>query len=196
MNGRAGKGNRTTIKDAMMDGASQDSQENGTIGMRMFEDMPPNLTDEQAYCELAGRVRSIIDFTGVAYPDLVGGDALGKEEPLNEKDRWVCRSKLLASVERGLHGGAVMQEVVYDLDAIASKRPGKDCDIPYKKEMCNFDDVSVGLQFGPTRSLCFYSAFESGNLRKAIQVQFCERRATVRSLVHVVFYFYVSKLKS
>ncbi|XP_076221062.1 cytosolic carboxypeptidase 1 isoform X2 [Nomia melanderi] len=169
LNGRVGKGNRTTIKDAMRDGASKNSPETGATGIRMFEDMSPNLTDEQAYCELAGRVRSIIDFTGVAYPDLVGGDALGREEPLNEKDRWVCRSKLLACVERGLHGGTMMQEVVYDLDAVVSKRSGKDCEIAYKK-MCNFDDVSIGLQFGPTKSLCFYSAFESGNLRKAIQI--------------------------
>ncbi|XP_033328985.1 cytosolic carboxypeptidase 1 isoform X5 [Megalopta genalis] len=168
------KSSKTTIRDAMKD-AMKDatsktfSPENGTKGIRMFEDMPASLTDQQAYRELAGRVKSLIDFTEVAYPDLVGGDALGKEEPLNQKDRWICRSKLLTCVERGLHGGTLMQEVVYDLDAIATRMPGDD-KISYKKQMASYDEVMVGLRIGHTKSLYFFSAFESGNLRKAIQV--------------------------
>ncbi|XP_078049658.1 cytosolic carboxypeptidase 1 isoform X2 [Augochlora pura] len=163
------KSSKTTIRDAMKDATSKTSPEDGTKGIRMFEDMPASLSDQQAYRELAGRVKSLIDFTEVAYPDLVGGDALGKEEPLNQKDRWICRSKLLTCVERGLHGGTLMQEVVYDLDAIASRMSSED-KISYKKQMASYDEVMVGLRIGHTKSLYFFSAFESGNLRKAIQI--------------------------
>lgn len=105
----------------------------------------------------------------VAYPDLVGGDGRDRVEPLNNKDRRVCRSKLLTSVDRGLHSGAPMQETVYDLDALVAAQQilknGND-----QRLLCNWDETRIDKTFVEHRQLQFESRFESGNLRKVIQV--------------------------
>lgn len=126
-----------------------------------------NATDQHAYCSIASRVKSIIRFVKVAYPDLVGGDGLGKLEPLNSKDRKVCRSKLLTSVDRGLHPGNIVQETVYDLDALTANHSNQSID----KLLSNWDELRIGKRNGDVKHLLFESRFESGNLRKAIQVQ-------------------------
>lgn len=43
------------------------------------------------YCHIASRVRSVLPFVKVAYPDLVGGESVSYDEPLNLKDRRTCR---------------------------------------------------------------------------------------------------------
>lgn len=44
-----------------------------------------------AYAKIASRVSSILPFIKIAYPDMMGGDSLETLEPLNVKDRRVCR---------------------------------------------------------------------------------------------------------
>lgn len=132
--------------------------------------MSANVTDRHAYCAVASKVRSVIDFVKVAYPDLIGGDGLGKAEPLNTKDRKVCRAKLLTCVERGLHAAATIQEVVYDLDALAnSASRGMSSD---ERLFGNWDEKRIDKRNLDTKRLQFESRFESGNLRKAIQVRY------------------------
>lgn len=141
---------------------------NGSL--KVLEDVSANVTDHDAYCAVASRVRSVIDFVKVAYPDLIGGDGLGKAEPLNIKDRKVCRAKLLACVERGLHAAAAIQEVVYDLDALAYSAP-RATSSGDERLFGNWDEKRIGKRNLDTKWLQFESRFESGNLRKAIQVQ-------------------------
>lgn len=135
--------------------------------MKILEDASGELTDRDAYCAVASRVRSVIGFVKVAYPDWLGGDGLGKVEPLNTKDRRVCRAKLLTCVERGLHASTA-QEVVYDLDAFVSPacRQGGEARL-----LANCDENRIGKRLSDTKQLQFESRFESGNLRKAIQVR-------------------------
>ncbi|EFN61849.1 Cytosolic carboxypeptidase 1 [Camponotus floridanus] len=165
------KNAKASIKDfSKFNGATKDRLANNTHDLKILRDVSTNVTDRQAYCAVASKVRSIIGFVKVAYPDLIGGDGLGKAEPLNAKDRKVCRAKLLTCVERGLHAVATIQEVVYDLDAlanVASRRTPSD-----DRLLGNWDEKRiVGKQTSTdARQLQFESRFESGNLRKAIQI--------------------------
>jgi len=140
------------------------------ISLRSIEDVSGSATDQQAYCTVANKVKSVIDFVKVAYPDLIGGDGTGKVEPLNAKDGKVCRSKLLASVERGLHVVTTIHEVVYDLDALAisaNRNGARKASVTFD----NSDEKRIGVRNLETKQLRFESRFESGNLRKAIQVE-------------------------
>jgi len=164
---KAGKTN-TSIKNFLKSNGTTKELVNGTHSLKILEDVLANVTDRHAYCAVASRVRSIIGFVKVAYPDLIGGDGLGKAEPLNTKDRKVCRAKLLTCVERGLHAAAAIQEVVYDLDALANsvcREVSGD-----ERLFGNWDEKRIGKRNLDTKRLQFESRFESGNLRKAIQV--------------------------
>lgn len=167
---KAGK-TKTSTKDFSRSNGTSKSQlvNGGTNNLKVLKDLSANGTDQHAYCTVASRVRSVIGFVKVAYPDLIGGDGLGKAEPLNTKDRKVCRAKLLTCVERSLHTVATIQEVVYDLDALANSTsrgtPGVD------HVFGNWDEKRIGKRNLDTKRLQFESRFESGNLRKAIQVR-------------------------
>lgn len=134
--------------------------------LKSLESVAGNASDQYAYCAIASKVKSIIKFVKVAYPDLLGGDGLGKLEPLNSKDRRICRSKLLTSVDRGLHPGNILHETVYDLDALVANHSNQALD----KLLSNWDELRVGKRHNDIKHLLFESRFESGNLRKAIQV--------------------------
>lgn len=129
---------------------------------------------------------------------MVGGEGAGKLEPLNVKDRKVCRQKLLESVDKGFHPTSNMFNVVYDLDyltTIAAKFP-VNLD---KRELFNDDEKKLGQKSQQAQHLLFESRFESGNLRKAIQVGPREYELILNSDVnsdrhHNWFYFEVSNM--
>lgn len=131
------------------------------------------LSDRRAYCAVASRVRSVIGFVKVAYPDMIGGEsASDRAEPLNVKDRKICRAKLLTCVERGLYAATAAgvtgrQETVYDLDALAARS----CSDEQRRFLGNRDEERIGRRSPDgAKQLRFESRFESGNLRRAIQV--------------------------
>ena len=168
-----------------------------SYNLKILEQVADNVeNDRLAYCLLASAVRSVIPFAKVAYPDLVGGDAMEKLEPLNNKDRKVCRSKLLTCVDRGLHPGSLMHENVYDLDALASsscylvdRRSDEDHTMDAatvgsnleNRRLFNLDERRVGQRANDVKQLQFESRFESGNLRKAIQVNVLPLSIRVKS---------------
>lgn len=152
------------------DGTTKHRLASDTRYLKILEDVSACATDRQAYCAVASRVRSVIGFVKVAYPDLIGGDGSGRAEPLNAKDRKVCRAKLLTCVERGLHGAATVHEVVYDLDALANPVSRAATTSSDDGLLGNWDEKRLGKRCLDTRQLQFESRFESGNLRKAIQV--------------------------
>lgn len=164
----SGNRTKTFAKDPIKDGAARSQATNNDTAIKIFDSMCSSLTDRQAYCVIASRVKSVIGFVKVAYPDLIGGDGLGKDEPLNSKDRKICRAKLLTCVERGLHGSTLVQEVVYDLDAVASSNSDEQTSVD--NHLCNWDENRIGKRCSDTKQLHFESRFESGNLRKVIQV--------------------------
>ncbi|XP_046661460.1 uncharacterized protein LOC124354792 isoform X1 [Homalodisca vitripennis] len=148
------------------------------------------------YCHIASRVRSVLPFVKVAYPDLVGGESVTYDEPLNAKDRRTCRTKLLTSVERGLRQETATKEVCYDLDQLLVNMSTR-----VSRDLCNYDEQRVGVKEVSHSRLTFESRFESGNLRKAIQVGAREYDlmlcADVNSSEHCTwFYFEVSNMEA
>ncbi|XP_076668158.1 cytosolic carboxypeptidase 1 isoform X3 [Andrena cerasifolii] len=191
---------RVSAKDSVKEGTIKSQAGIGGAPIKLFDKIASSVTDQQAYCAVAGRVKSIIGFVKVAYPDLVGGDGLGKDEPLNNKDRKVCRSKLLTCVERGLHGGPFTQNVVYDLDALASNYALGD-QVSTDRVLSNWDEGRVGKRSVDVKHLLFESRFESGNLRKAMQVGLREYDLILTPDVnsgsrHQWFYFEVSNMEA
>ncbi|CAK9831033.1 Cytosolic carboxypeptidase 1 [Anthophora retusa] len=190
---------RTATKDSITTTKNQST--NASTSIKLFKDMSSTLTDQQAYCIVASRVKSVIRFEKVAYPDLVGGDGVGNNEPLNYKDRKVCRSKLLTCVERGLHGGTLVQEVVYDLDALSSNNSSTEEQNPVDNHLFNWDESRIGKRSSDSKQLHFESRFESGNLRKVIQIGLREYDLILTPDVnsgsrHQWFYFEVSNMEA
>ncbi|KAF7391837.1 hypothetical protein HZH68_011380 [Vespula germanica] len=179
---------------------SQIKSENTKSDLKTLKDISSTTTDRHAYCMIASKVKSVINFVKVAYPDLVGGDSLGKPEPLNNKDRKVCRAKLLTCVERGLHASTTTQEIVYDLDNVTTCLSAND-KVTESKLLCNWDEKRTGKRNLETKQLQFESRFESGNLRKAIKIGLREYDLILTPDVnsasrHQWFYFEVSNMEA
>ncbi|KAI4501431.1 hypothetical protein M0802_003308 [Mischocyttarus mexicanus] len=167
--------------------------------LKTLKDISSATADHVAYCIIATEVKSVIRFVKVAYPDLIGGDSFGKLEPLNCKDRKVCREKLLTCVERSLHANTKNHEVVYDLDVLTTSIPTNDR--ISDKLLCNWDEKRIGKRSLETKYLQFESRFESGNLRKAIKIGLREYDLILTPDVNSVsrhqwFYFEVSNMET
>lgn len=153
---------------------SENVNHNGVIdsklktGIDILDDTDlAGMTHRTSYCKIASSVRSIAPFVKVAYPDMMGGNGIGLLQPFYVKDRKMYRSKLITCVEHGLHNNRIYNNVVYDLDKHLAETPFTSY-IP--KKLVNNDETRVGLKETSLSTLSFESRFESGNLRKAIQV--------------------------
>ncbi|XP_048513203.1 cytosolic carboxypeptidase 1-like isoform X2 [Athalia rosae] len=182
-------------------GSNKSGQAGVVDGLKTFENMSPHVSEQHAYCTVASTVKSVITFLKVAYPDLVGGCGLGKAAPLNGKDRKVCRSKLLTCVDRGLHPGTLMQETCYDFDQVAVSFSVQSGVGAPQRLLCNRDEKRVGKRSSESKQLQFESRFESGNLRKAVQIGSSEYDLILTPDVngisrHQWFYFEVSNMES
>ncbi|XP_057320034.1 cytosolic carboxypeptidase 1-like isoform X1 [Microplitis mediator] len=177
--------------------------------LRLLDGIPQNAQEKTIYCICASRVRSVISFVKVAYPDLIGGCCRGNPEPLNDKDRKVCRAKLLNSVDRGLRPNLHTQEVIFDLDALSMtcQTPAGGTSSSSSSErldrlvLGNSDESHTGSRCIETKSLLFESRFESGNLRKVIQIGPQEYDLILTPDVnsgsrHQWFYFQVSNMEA
>lgn len=60
-------------------------------GLGVISDIPKDSGFPRVYAKIASRVNSILPFIKIAYPDMMGGDSSKELEPLNIKDRRVCR---------------------------------------------------------------------------------------------------------
>ncbi|XP_036909726.1 cytosolic carboxypeptidase 4-like [Sturnira hondurensis] len=101
--------------------------------------------DPCVYMAKAGRTRSVADFKRLAFPDLWGHRPPPSPEPMLERKRGIQRIKIFEDIRRFIQPSDVLNKVVFSLD-----EPGQDT---------------------ASNCLCFSSQFESGNLRKAIQVR-------------------------
>lgn len=131
--------------------------------LKTINDISAGQNLQSVYCQIASRVHSVLPFVKVAYPDMVGSGSTAQPEQLNLKDRKTCRAKLLACVERSLKTENAMSNVVYDLDQLLQKSVNI-------RQLSNCDESRVGCKETSSFKLLFESRFESGNLRKAIQV--------------------------
>ncbi|XP_063227292.1 cytosolic carboxypeptidase 1-like isoform X2 [Bacillus rossius redtenbacheri] len=159
-------------------------------GLGILGDIDRHKDPHAAYCMIASRVRSVLPFVKVSYPDMVGGEGCGALEPLHVKDRRVCRVKLLKSME----GSSFDCRVVYDLDELSSEKGTTE-------ELANDDQLRAGQWMPGVEHLLFESRFESGNLRKAMQVNDRDYNLILMPDVnsthhHQWFYFSVSNMEA
>uniref|UniRef100_A0A3B4WEU1 Cytosolic carboxypeptidase 1 n=1 Tax=Seriola lalandi dorsalis TaxID=1841481 RepID=A0A3B4WEU1_SERLL len=136
-----------------------------------------SLHDPDLYVEMVKGTHSVPQYAEVAYPDYFGHVAPTFRESLLERVYGVQRSKIFQDIERLIHPNDILDKVVYDLD------------IP-----------SCPVIEDDGESLKFNSQFESGNLRKAIQVRKYEYDLVLNSDInsnhyHQWFYFEVSGMR-
>ncbi|KAM9392828.1 cytosolic carboxypeptidase 1 isoform 2-T2 [Pholidichthys leucotaenia] len=135
------------------------------------------LHDPDLYVEMVKGTHSVPQYAEVAYPDYFGHIAPTFREPLLERVYGVQRSKIFQDIERLIHPNDILDKVVYDLD----------------------------IPSGPVieengESLKFNSQFESGNLRKAVQIRKYEYDLVLNSDInsnhyHQWLYFEVSSMR-
>ncbi|PKU39186.1 cytosolic carboxypeptidase 4 [Limosa lapponica baueri] len=128
------------------------------------------------YIARAKCVKSIPDYKDVAFPDFWGHQPPPYSKPMLERKYGVQRNKVLDDVRRLIQPGDVIGRTVFDLDEPSHSSPG-----------------APGC-------LTFFSKFESGNLRKAIQVREFEYDLIMNADVnsnqhHQWFYFEVRDMK-
>ncbi|KAM5292296.1 cytosolic carboxypeptidase 4 [Ctenodactylus gundi] len=133
--------------------------------------------DPYLYMARARRTRSVVNFNMVAFPDLWGHCPPPFAQSMLERKYGVQRIKILEDIQRLIQPSDVINKVVFSLDE------------PWP------------LQDTTSNCLRFFSKFESGNLRKAIQVREYEYdllvNADVNSAQHQQwFYFKVSRMKA
>uniref|UniRef100_A0A8C7PV31 Cytosolic carboxypeptidase 1 n=1 Tax=Oncorhynchus mykiss TaxID=8022 RepID=A0A8C7PV31_ONCMY len=134
------------------------------------------LHDPDLYVEMVKSTSSVPQFSEVAYPDYFGHVAPTSREHILERVYGVQRTKIFQDIERLIHPNDILDKVVYDLDI----------------QSCPVVDGGESLKFN--------SQFESGNLRKAVQVRKFEYDLVLNSDInsnhyHQWFYFEVSGMR-
>ncbi|XP_060808390.1 cytosolic carboxypeptidase 1 isoform X2 [Amyelois transitella] len=142
--------------------------------LKIHKDISKYSSFASVYCTISSRVKSVVPFVKVAYPDMMGGQSANLPEPLNKMERSACRSKLLSCVDRAINPEAYMNEVVYDLDQICGPTANPETLSQKSYEnvalLTNTDEQEITKLNTFSSRLNFESRFESGNLRKAIQI--------------------------
>ncbi|KAL4716939.1 hypothetical protein ACJJTC_012750 [Scirpophaga incertulas] len=139
--------------------------------MKIHRDLSKYSSFASLYCNISSRVRSVIPFVKVAYPDMMGVQGMNQPEPLNKMERAACRTKLLSCVDRAINPEAYTNEVVYDLDQLCTATNAQDSTgLKSPENLNNIDEQEITKINHYSSKLSFESRFESGNLRKAIQV--------------------------
>lgn len=157
------------------DGSSHSSGEQVILGLSDLETLQP-LQDPDLYVEIVKNTKSVPEYTEVAYPDYFGHVPPPYKEPIVERPYGVQRTKISQDIERMIHPNDIIDRVMYDLD-------NPSCPVLEESEILKFN-----------------SKFESGNLRKAIQIRKYEYDLILNSDInsnhyHQWFYFEVSGMR-
>lgn len=173
---RVGGGGSNWGSDCGSEGAEDETGEGAVLEVPDTALLLP-LHDPDLYVEMVKGTRSVPQYAEVAYPDYFGHVAPTFKEPLQERVYGVQRSKIFQDIERLIHPNDIVDKVVYDLD-------NPSCPV--------IEDDGESLKFN--------SQFESGNLRKAVQVRKYEYDLVLNSDInsnhyHQWFYFEVSGMR-
>ncbi|XP_036954901.1 cytosolic carboxypeptidase 1 isoform X1 [Acanthopagrus latus] len=173
---RVGGGGSNFGSDCGSEGAEDEGGEGAVLEVPDTALLLP-LHDPDLYVEMVKGTRSVPEYAEVAYPDYFGHVAPTFKEPLLERVYGVQRSKIYQDIERLIHPNDILDKAVYDLDIPS-------CPV--------IEDNGESLKFN--------SQFESGNLRKAVQVRKYEYDLVLNSDVnsnhyHQWFYFEVSGMR-
>ncbi|KFP59246.1 Cytosolic carboxypeptidase 1, partial [Cathartes aura] len=163
---------------AGVDSEEDDSRSSSSGEQVMLEvsDVSP-VHDCDLYIEMVKTTKSIPEYSEVAYPDYFGHIPPPFKEPILERPYGVQRTKISQDIERLIHQNDIIDRVVYDLDNL-------NCSVPEEADVLKFN-----------------SKFESGNLRKVIQIRKNEYDLILNSDInsnhyHQWFYFEVSGMKT
>ncbi|KAK7146510.1 hypothetical protein R3I93_014072 [Phoxinus phoxinus] len=164
-----------SVNGGSVDGSQEDGGEQADLEVPDTAALLP-LHDPDLYLEMVKSTRSVPAYTEVAYPDYFGHVALNLREPILERAYGVQRIKIFQDIERLIHPSDIIDKVVYDLD----------------NQSCPVIDNGESLKFN--------SKFESGNLRKAMQVRKFEYDLILNSDInsnhyHQWFYFEVGNMR-
>ncbi|KAG8130702.1 putative ATP-GTP binding protein [Naja naja] len=163
-----------------------------SIGEQVTIEVPDTiqLHDPELYIETVKNTRSVPEYSEVAYPDYFGHIPPPFKEPILDRPYGVQRKKRMAAshmrtlmtkiaqdIERLIHPNDIIDRVVYDLDNLS-------CLVPDEGDVLKFN-----------------SKFESGNLRKVIQIRKNEYDLILNSDInsnhyHQWFYFEVSGMRT
>nr|AMO02548.1 cytosolic carboxypeptidase 1 [Tityus serrulatus] len=155
-----------------------------------------NINVSEVYKKMAEQTNSVYPFVKLAYPDLVGGVGCDDIETLHQKHPGLYRLKVLNHAGNRLLEHTVVQRTVYEVDDIIKMSE----DDKYGLFISNDDEEKIGCSFNTTH-LLFESLFESGNLRKVIQVGEREYNLILNpdlntTYHHQWFYFQVSGMEA
>ncbi|KAL5004498.1 hypothetical protein ScPMuIL_017954 [Solemya velum] len=150
---------------------------------------------------LARETKSIYKFEKLAHPDLCSARAPPFVEPFYHRKFGVQRSKVFEDIDRLIHSENLIDQIIYDLDAIVSKA-GMSYSQP-NAALINRDQYRLGAAsrleaLGPA-CLRFNAQFECGNLRRVVWVREYEYDLILNPDInanshHQWFYFEVSNM--
>uniref|UniRef100_H3B6W6 tubulin-glutamate carboxypeptidase n=1 Tax=Latimeria chalumnae TaxID=7897 RepID=H3B6W6_LATCH len=155
-------------------------EENQAIVAKLLERHKGNVLfhDPRVYTAMAAKTQSIADYGVLAFPDFWGHFPPPFKQQMLERKSGVQTMKIFEDVQRLTNPEDVLNKVVFSLDETSPPKDLEEAD-----------------------SLKFFSRFESGNLRKAIQVRRFEYDLILNSDVNCSghpqwFYFEVSRMKA
>ncbi|KAM8972307.1 cytosolic carboxypeptidase 4 [Pelodytes ibericus] len=134
--------------------------------------------DPHVYMENAGKTKSVPDYKVLAFPDFWGHCSPFYSHKLEDRKFGSQRDNIFEDIQRHLKPSDLLNRVVFDLA-----------------------NPSITESSEEINSLKFYSKFESGNLRKVIQVREFEYDLIMNADVntgqhHQWFYFEVSAMRA
>lgn len=152
------------------------------------------------YVKMLKNTKRVQPFQWVAYPDMLGHVSPKWKEALYERPLKAQRALIFQDIDRCIRMDSVSERVIYDLDNSLTRgetSPEKIPTFPYQNSMYSLSNSDRDSD-GP---LNFHSLFESGNLRKAVQVRKHEYDLILNSDInsnhhHQWFYFGISNMKS
>ncbi|XP_006135945.1 cytosolic carboxypeptidase 1 isoform X2 [Pelodiscus sinensis] len=162
-----------------VDPEEEDDSSSHSSGEQVMLEVPDILPlhDPDLYIEIVKNTKSVPEYSEVAYPDYFGHIPPSFKEPILERPYGVQRTKISQDIERLIHQNDIIDRVMYDLDNPSYSVPEE------------------------TEILRFNSKFESGNLRKVIQIRKNEYDLILNSDInsnhyHQWFYFEVSGMRT
>ncbi|XP_048419122.2 cytosolic carboxypeptidase 4 isoform X1 [Stegostoma tigrinum] len=156
--------------------SKQNGQDTGCKLLEMRREIVP-FHDPYVYTTMAEKTKSASDYKTLAFPDYWGHISPLYQEPLTGQWSGHQRDKIFEDIQRLVSPGDTLNKVVFDVESLPL--------------VTSEDD----------NSLKFYSNFESGNLRKAIQICKYEYDLIMNAdintdLQHQWFYFKLSGMKA
>ncbi|EDO34305.1 predicted protein [Nematostella vectensis] len=187
---------------------SPTSQESTRLERRTSEDGAGSGTEFRVY--------SVLPIVKRPAPDLYGHYPPGEAEPLGQRKAGLQRTMVFRDIDRLIQAHKVVDRVVFDLDALIRQESTANS----TGNQMNADKPATELRKGSnsssssasdsdrmsssddgSKALRFESRFESGNLRKAIQVREYEYDLILNPDIncrhhHQWFYFEVSNMEA